>query len=159
VTIKSLDGQALPGQEPERVGRPPEFFREFTVLPEGTSEVSLLFSLTSNGRVMPYIPPGHYSAEVTRLRAIQFANRARVPELLAEGVLRPDEVEDYVRTRGLSQAQVRLVDRADLRGLRPGEFFVGKPVQVVIPVGLTATQIKQTVLRLMEDIEIALEGT
>jgi hypothetical protein len=43
--------------------------------------------------------------------------------------------------------------------LLPGEFFINKPVQVVIPVGLTAAQIKSVVFGLMEDIEVALEGT
>lgn len=125
-----------------------------------------MYSTTSHGRIIEYTPWEYTPQSIRNLLAIQEANAARVPRLLLEGVLTPAEVPEYIRTRGVTEAGLRALERRVegtagtlATNLRPGEIYVGRPAVVIFTLGTSAAQRQSQVLALWMDIELALQGS
>lgn len=157
--LSSFLGGQLPGTAPTQANRPSQFIPGGHTLPAGVTQYAVMYSATNQDRVINYVPFEYTPPSIARLRAIQADNLARVPGLLAEGILRLDEVAEYVRTRGLTQANLRTLDNASEFLLRPGEIYIGKPVIVIFNVGTTAAERREMLQAILSDIEEALDGS
>jgi len=146
------------GSTPLTANRPATFYPSGYWLPAGTTTIAKMFSSTTHGRIIEYVPWQYTSSTIRNLLAIRAANAERVPQLLAEGLLQPGEVDEYIANRGLTAQQLRVLSRADEYVLRAGEKFIGRPVIVLFQVGTPARVREQMVRKLWQDIQDAMEG-
>jgi hypothetical protein len=166
-TLPSLTGGDPTGNAPGSANRPPLFYPQGYWLPPGTTEYAKLWSETTHGRIIEYVPLEYVPRAVRRIQE-------RLNAALAAGI-RPGE-PGYP-----SEAEIARMQRSgqlmgwekglgavplDLMGnpigplavtvgpgLRPNEEYIGRIAIVIYAVGTPPLLRRRQTQKLWEDIE------
>jgi hypothetical protein len=158
-TIRYFTGGDPAGSPFEIINRPALFYPAGYPLPVGTTQYAKMFSRTSDGRTIDYVPTEYTPRSI--LRIVQRIERARFEAEtlgLSLGWTR-EAIDRYAIAAGPPASDVARVTGASALGLRPGEEYTGRQIIVLFNIGTSAAQRRAQTNELWDDIVSALDGS
>ena len=158
-SVRGLPADVAPESPLEIFDRPSLYYPEGYPLPVGTTTYAVLFSHTTDGRNIPYVPTEYTPRAVLRIQQRLRRVRAEAERLGVEFGLTRERIEEYVANRGPTPAERSVLDRASRFGLRPGESYTGRQFLLLYTVGTPAAERLRLLRVLWDDIVAALSGS